>query len=424
MTQEGSPCIYWANAMFSEADRDFNLKCVKILRERGYQVFLPQEISVNKVLSPLAKDIFRVDTYAIIKSNLMVVCIDQETIDCGVAAEIGIAFDYGIPVIGLYTDIRQYRKGENRMYKNPYVVGAIEANGEIVISIDELLEILQGYLLHSANHSNKCTQDLSPQRFDYVPSEYIKFIENLESWYEPSWSVKTPIKQWLSFIEPSRILDFGCGPGDVSTYVLQVQPNALYVGYDQSSSMIQYAITSNQRKINCTFTSSWADVKEYAGKEAFDLALLSFVLHDLVDPLSVLKMVDECLRPGGVIVITDLSTLDLPKLTELLRNKLVRPYRTKDKRLDPVKLTNFAKAVNLPIVDCTLALPLVHFPSLSAIDKYFEMFGIYAGMDLPLALSNVDHTNTRQLVRQVLKEQIYPFTDQRTFITCALKKEN
>lgn len=134
-------------------------------------------------------------------------------------------------------------------------------------------------------------------------------------------------------------------------------------------------------------------------------------------------MVTECLRPGGILLIIDLSTLDLPRLTELLRNKLARLHRAMDRRLDPVKLTNFAESTDLLLTDCNMALPLVHFPSPDAIDKYLEMFGIYLGMDLPLTLSSTDHAVTRRLVQQTLKEQVYPFTDQRAFFICALQEE-
>ena len=114
--------IYWANTLFSEADQNFNIKFVKILRNSGYKVFLPQEIKVNHPelnLSPTSWDIFSKDTSAILNSALLIACIDQESIDCGVACEIGIAYEAGIPIIGLYTDFRQYRSGNGKMYKIP-----------------------------------------------------------------------------------------------------------------------------------------------------------------------------------------------------------------------------------------------------------------------------------------------------------------
>jgi nucleoside 2-deoxyribosyltransferase len=103
-----------------------------VLRKGGYQVFLPQEAAVNKPIeesSPSAEDIFRGDTSEILESDLLIACIDQETIDCSVACEIGVAFAYGIPVVGLYTDIRQYRKGRGQMYKNLWLFSKFSRKG-------------------------------------------------------------------------------------------------------------------------------------------------------------------------------------------------------------------------------------------------------------------------------------------------------
>lgn len=141
-----SHVVYWANALFSEADREFSAKCVAVIRSRGYSVYLPQEATVNHAIEPSAEDIFRIDTEAIIKSKVLIACVDQETIDSGVACEVGIAYASKIPIIGVYTDIRQYRRGPNRMYKNPYVMGAITANGVIVSDIEQVLHHLSSYL--------------------------------------------------------------------------------------------------------------------------------------------------------------------------------------------------------------------------------------------------------------------------------------
>jgi nucleoside 2-deoxyribosyltransferase len=137
--------IYWANALFSEADRKFNEASVTLVRAAGYSVFLPQE-AFSGDADPTNEEIFRVDTMELQSCDIVVACLDQLPIDSGVACEIGVAYGTNIPVIGLYTDIRSRRKGVGRMYKNQYVLGAIEANGEIVSSIEEILRILPKYV--------------------------------------------------------------------------------------------------------------------------------------------------------------------------------------------------------------------------------------------------------------------------------------
>jgi nucleoside 2-deoxyribosyltransferase len=137
--------IYWANALFSDADRKFNEVSVDRVRAKGYTVFLPQEAFKDDA-DPTNEEIFRVDTKDLQSSDILVACLDQFPIDSGVACEIGVAFASGIPVIGLYTDIRSIREGPGRMYKNQYVLGAIESNGEIVSSVEELIKTIPKYL--------------------------------------------------------------------------------------------------------------------------------------------------------------------------------------------------------------------------------------------------------------------------------------
>jgi nucleoside 2-deoxyribosyltransferase len=136
--------IYWANALFSDADRKFNEEVVERVRTAGYSVFLPQE-AFSDDADPTNEEIFRIDTDELQSCDAIVACLDQFPIDSGVACEIGVAYGSNIPVIGLYTDIRAKRKGPGRMYKNQYVLGAIEASGELVFSVDQLLEVLPKY---------------------------------------------------------------------------------------------------------------------------------------------------------------------------------------------------------------------------------------------------------------------------------------
>jgi len=418
--------IYWANSMFTEADRNFNVQCAEALRSAGYQVFLPQEAIVNHLFgeaSPSAQDIFRVDTSAILDSHLLVACIDQETIDSGVACEIGIAFAHGIPIIGLYTDIRQHRKGCGQMYKNPYVVGAIESAGEVVSCIGGLLHAIQRYLTSSEiARSTPESEKPNLRHFNVVAPRYSGFVARLESWYEPLWNVKQIVDRWFQIISPKRVIEFGCGSGDLGAYVSHQYPEILYIGYDGAEKMVQFA-KAQHNDPGCVFTASWSEVVTQSDGEPFDIALVPFTLHDHMDQQKTISQLARCLRPDGIMLVIDLSTWDLPKVTNMLRSKLGRPLRVPDRRLDPAKLTRFAQASGCAIIDCGIALPLVHFPSAHDLNGYLEVFGIYEGMDLPLGLGDGKMSAVQyHLIEQVLENQNYPFTDQRAFITCALKK--
>ena len=144
LTKGGVIKIYWANSIFSAADRHFNELCVKTLRENGYVVLNPQENTFNQgAIECIANEVFSKDTEMIQECDIFIACIDQETIDCGVACELGVAWTLNKKLLGLYTDFRQFRKGEGKMYKNPYITGCIKSRGVIVTNINDLLKELK-----------------------------------------------------------------------------------------------------------------------------------------------------------------------------------------------------------------------------------------------------------------------------------------
>jgi nucleoside 2-deoxyribosyltransferase len=135
--------VYWANSIFGEADRSFNSRCVELLRRHGHLVTNPQDNTFNLgSADPTAAEIFSGDTDQIRACDVLVACIDQESIDAGVACEIGIAWALDKRLVGLYTDFRQRRTGRFAMYKNPYVIGCIEDRGVVVSTLKELLDEL------------------------------------------------------------------------------------------------------------------------------------------------------------------------------------------------------------------------------------------------------------------------------------------
>jgi nucleoside 2-deoxyribosyltransferase len=133
--------VYWANSIFSEADRAFNDDVVARLRAAGLEVLSPQNQPFNKAgHEATASRIFAVDTSMIQACDVLAACIDQETIDCGVACEIGIAWALQKRIVALYTDFRQHRVGEFRMYKNPYVIGCVLDRGTVASTVDDLIQ--------------------------------------------------------------------------------------------------------------------------------------------------------------------------------------------------------------------------------------------------------------------------------------------
>ena len=155
--------IYFASPLFTHMELMFNETVVKDIRERfeGVEVYLPQEQGEINDKNAYADSlqIAKMDTDNLLKSDLMIAVLDGQTIDAGVASEIGVAYQSGIPVIGFYSDSRQQGSnnpdkikalsqiGESQFsYVNLYTVGLVKLNGQLVNSVESLLSSLQKYI--------------------------------------------------------------------------------------------------------------------------------------------------------------------------------------------------------------------------------------------------------------------------------------
>lgn len=148
---------YLANGLFSLADRTLNNYLASLLRNEFPQLdlFVPQEsVEINdKNAYADSLMIAEWDTKKLLESDILIAVIDGVEIDAGVATEIGIFSTTGKPIIGLYTDVRQFGRDnpkkiqalindgvENQfMYRNLFTVGVIKKNGVIVNSIADLM---------------------------------------------------------------------------------------------------------------------------------------------------------------------------------------------------------------------------------------------------------------------------------------------
>ncbi|WP_125587824.1 nucleoside 2-deoxyribosyltransferase [Companilactobacillus jidongensis] len=155
--------IYFANGLFSEADRLYNDMVVKKIRAMSsdIEIYLPQENGdINDKMNYADSiKIAQEDNKELLSSDLVVAVLDGDTMDDGVATEIGLAFGKEIPIVGLWTDLRQHgfnnpakleavkTIGENPFgYINNYTIGLIKMNGVVISTVDQLLVEVKKYL--------------------------------------------------------------------------------------------------------------------------------------------------------------------------------------------------------------------------------------------------------------------------------------
>lgn len=194
--------IYFASPLFSEMEQRYNEWLASMIEERftpfypDFEMYVPQRnMAINsKDAYADSRDIAQADTDELLSSDILVAVLDGSTIDVGVATEIGVAYQAGMPIVGLYTDSRQSggtnTKKLNALqdiaesqfsYINLYTVGLIKLNGRVVSTVDGLL----GELDFLINESDQSSKEVSNKNI----SNFFKDLNESKPYIEVQWSV-------------------------------------------------------------------------------------------------------------------------------------------------------------------------------------------------------------------------------------------
>lgn len=123
----------------------------------------------------------------------------------------------------------------------------------------------------------------------------------------------TFVDQVLSLGSPEgllagRLIDIGCGPGNITLKIAQRCPRLTLVGVDRSANMVREA---QRAAAGLGFDKRVSFLQSNAGQIpfsdcAFDVVLSNSVLHHLTDPLGALEEMLRVSRPAGAILLRDL----------------------------------------------------------------------------------------------------------------------
>jgi ubiquinone/menaquinone biosynthesis C-methylase UbiE len=119
--------------------------------------------------------------------------------------------------------------------------------------------------------------------------------------------------------EGMRVLDLGCGMGDVAMLAARlVGPSGWVVGVDRDALMLANA---SRRAEAAGFTNTsflHSDVADLPPSEPFDAAVGRFILAFLPNPAAVLKRLYALVRSGGVFAFQEVSLANTLAQTEHL----------------------------------------------------------------------------------------------------------
>ncbi|HEY1296456.1 MAG TPA: class I SAM-dependent methyltransferase [Chloroflexota bacterium] len=125
-----------------------------------------------------------------------------------------------------------------------------------------------------------------------------------------------------------RVLDVGCGAGDVAMLAAElVGQNGSVVGIDSSATAIDTARLRADRAGLANVSFIQADVADYVHLDEVDAIVGRSVLMYLRDPVSVVRSLLRPLRPGGIVAFREVIIAE-PWLEAAPRSQLVDELNT------------------------------------------------------------------------------------------------
>ena len=118
---------------------------------------------------------------------------------------------------------------------------------------------------------------------------------------QKKWALELLAKLDLKGSE--RVLDIGCGDGEITAAIARRVPRGSAVGIDSSRDMVDLAVTRHppERCPNISFVLK--DAREIDFDEEFDAVFSNACLQWVADHQSVLAGIRRCLRPSGRVLL-------------------------------------------------------------------------------------------------------------------------
>ncbi|MDQ7784328.1 MAG: ubiquinone/menaquinone biosynthesis methyltransferase [Desulfomonilaceae bacterium] len=136
----------------------------------------------------------------------------------------------------------------------------------------------------------------------------------------------------LALMLGSTYLDVGCGTGDMALEIVRQAPGSTVVGIDPSQGMLEVGRTKvREVGLDHAISLQKGDVLDLGFEDdTFDGAITAFCIRNVTNRLRALKEIRRVVRPGGLLVILELTEPMGPVMGPLFRiyGKVVMPAVT------------------------------------------------------------------------------------------------
>jgi cyclopropane fatty-acyl-phospholipid synthase-like methyltransferase len=115
----------------------------------------------------------------------------------------------------------------------------------------------------------------------------------------------------LQSATPASIADIGCGAGWSCIGMARSYPDAIVHGYELDKASVLLARQNIQEAgLQARVQVFHSDAKDAEGQQRYDLVVAFECLHDMSDPVGVLRTMRGLLKADGAVLIVDERTLD------------------------------------------------------------------------------------------------------------------
>lgn len=109
-----------------------------------------------------------------------------------------------------------------------------------------------------------------------------------------------------------RVLDLGCGTGDMTMRIAQAYPRTKVLGIDGSPAMLELA---RRHVVDCGLEERIELTEGHLPdvcleSRAFDAVVANSLLHHMAEPVALWQTINRCGRPGAPLLVVDLIRPD------------------------------------------------------------------------------------------------------------------